>query len=135
MTNKIHKFEQGGVYILLDVNSGAVHRIDRMVYDMLDVFDGTNDEETVRALNGKYQETELREALEELHELMEAEALFTPDIDVPPTFATEGVVKSMCLMVAHDCNLRCGYCFAGTQLRYMAQISTTIMMQPADMRA
>ena len=114
MKEKIHKFEQGGEYILLDVNSGAVHLIDKMAYDLLDVFDGTNDEETVRALSQKYPEEELREVLSELHELIDAKQLFAPDIDVPPTFAAEGVVKSMCLMVAHDCNLRCGYCFAGT---------------------
>ena len=109
MREAIHKFEQGGRYILLDVNSGSVHFLDRMAYDMMDVFDGTNDEETVRALAGKYPEAELREALSELHELMDAKQLFAPDISVPPTFAAEGVVKSMCLMVAHDCNLRCEY--------------------------
>ena len=56
MKEKIHKFEQGGEYILLDVNSGAVHLIDRMTYDLLDIFDGTNDEEAARALSGKYPE-------------------------------------------------------------------------------
>ena len=110
----IHKFEQGGRHILLDVNSGAVHLLDRMTYDLLDVFDGTNDEETARAFSGKYPETEIRGALSELHELMDAGQLFAPEIPVPPTFAAEGVVKSLCLMIAHDCNLRCGYCFAGT---------------------
>ena len=114
MKERIHKFEQGGDYILLDVNSAAVHLIDKMTYDLLDVFDGTNDEEAVRAFSGTYPETEIREVLSELHELIDSHQLFAPDIDVPPTFAAEGVVKSMCLMVAHDCNLRCGYCFAGT---------------------
>jgi uncharacterized protein len=46
--------------------------------------------------------------------LIEAQELFAPDIDVPPTFKEEGLVKSLCLLVAHDCNLRCKYCFAGT---------------------
>ena len=114
MKERIHKFEQGGDYILLDVNSAAVHLIDKMTYDLLDVFDGTNDDESVRAFSDKYPETELREILSELHELIDEHQLFAPDIDVPPTFAAEGIVKSMCLMVAHDCNLRCGYCFAGT---------------------
>ena len=52
--------------------------------------------------------------LEELHELMERGELFAPDIDVPPCFGETGLVKSMCLLVAEDCNLRCKYCFAGT---------------------
>ena len=111
MKTKIHKFEQGGTYILLDVNSGAVHVIDRMIYDLMDTFDGANDEETVSRWGGIYGADEVREAVGELHELMELGELFAPDIDVPPTFRQTGLVKSLCLMVAQDCNLRCKYCF------------------------
>ena len=111
MKAKIHKFEQGGHYILLDINSGAVHVIDKMIYDMMDTFDGTNDEAVVTALKDVYPEADLREALGELHELMEMGELFAPDIDVPPTFKQKGLIKSICLMVAQDCNLRCKYCF------------------------
>ncbi|MGF0015907.1 thioether cross-link-forming SCIFF peptide maturase [Mitsuokella jalaludinii] len=111
MKAKIHKFEQGGHYILLDINSGAVHVIDKMIYDMMDTFDGANDEAVVAALKDAYPEADLREALGELHELMEMGELFAPDIDVPPTFKQKGLIKSICLMVAQDCNLRCKYCF------------------------
>lgn len=111
MKAKIHKFEQGGHYILLDINSGAVHVIDKMIYDMMDTFDGANDEAVVAALKDVYPEADLREALGELHELMEMGELFAPDIDVPPTFKQKGLIKSICLMVAQDCNLRCKYCF------------------------
>ena len=44
MKAKIHKFEQNGTYILLDINSGAVHVVDKMIYDMMDIFDGSNDD-------------------------------------------------------------------------------------------
>jgi len=108
---RIHKFEQNGTYILLDINSGAVHVVDKMIYDMMDTFDGTNDEDVVAALRGTYPEADLREALGELHELMDQKELFAPDIDVPPTFRQSGIVKSLCLMIAQDCNLRCKYCF------------------------
>ena len=111
MKEKIHKFEQGGHFVLLDVNSGAVHVVDKMVYDMMDVFDGENDEAVLAALSGQYSEADLREALGELHALMAAGELFAPDLDVPPTFEQKGLVKSLCLMVAQDCNLRCKYCF------------------------
>lgn len=111
MKDRIHKFRQGDTYILLDINSGAVHVIDRMIYDMMDIFQGDNDEEVTAALRGAYREKDLREALGELHSLMDAGQLFAPDIDVPPTFRQEGLVKSLCLMVAQDCNLRCRYCF------------------------
>lgn len=114
MKEKIHKFQQNGMYILLDINSGAVHVIDKMIYDIMDTFDGNNDADVVSRLQAVYPVADLRESLDELHALIAAKELFAPDIDVPPTFAEEGIVKSMCLMVAHDCNLRCKYCFGDT---------------------
>ena len=107
----IHKFKQGEDYILLDVSSGAVHLIDEMIFDLLDTFTGENDSEVISAWQKKYNPAEISEALDELRELIKAEELFTPEIDVPPTFASVGIVKSLCLMVAQDCNLRCKYCF------------------------
>ena len=107
----IHKFKQGADFILLDVESGAVHIIDELIFDILDTFDGSNDAETRAKLSSKYNPAEISEALAELHELIDAGELFAPDITVPPTFKSYGVVKSLCLMVAQDCNLRCKYCF------------------------
>lgn len=114
MKEKIHKFELGGMYLLLDVNSGAVHVIDRLIYDLLDVYDGTNGPAAVAALAGRYEKNDLVEAVEELAALQARGQLFAPDIDVPPVLAEKPLVKSLCLHVAHDCNLRCRYCFAGT---------------------
>ncbi|TYZ31011.1 thioether cross-link-forming SCIFF peptide maturase [Selenomonas caprae] len=111
MKARIHKFEQNGTYILLDINSGAVHVIDKMIYDMMDTFDGTNDDAVRTAMAGEYPQAEVDEALSELHALMDAGELFAPDINVPPTFKQTGLVKSICLMIAQDCNLRCKYCF------------------------
>ena len=107
----IHKFKQGEDFILLDVNSGAVHIVDEMTFDILDIFNGTNDAETCAKLSEKYPAEEITEVLGELHELIDAGELFSADINVPPTFRSFGVVKSLCLMVAQDCNLRCKYCF------------------------
>ena len=70
MKVRTHKFKQNGMHILVDVNSGAVHVIDEMIYDMMDDFDGTNDDAVVARLRGRYPEGDLREALDELHELM-----------------------------------------------------------------
>lgn len=111
---KIHLFAQNGIYILLDVNSGAVHTIDKMVYEMMHLFNGANDDQVIEALSGRYSEVDLQEALAELHGLIEQKLLFAPDISEPPVFAAQPIVKSLCLHVAHDCNLRCEYCFAGT---------------------
>lgn len=107
----IHKFKQGDDFILLDVESGAVHIIDELIFEILDTFDGKNDAEVITALEKKYNPAEISEALGELHELIDAGELFAPEINVPPTFQSFGIVKSLCFMVAQDCNLRCKYCF------------------------
>lgn len=110
----IHRMKVNDDYAVLDVNSGAVHLLDRLAYDVLGIFDGANDEAVLQSLQGQYPATELREILSELHQLIQDGLLFSPDFAVPPTFAEEPVLKSLCLHIAHDCNLRCGYCFAGT---------------------
>ncbi|MBP2632945.1 MAG: radical maturase [Firmicutes bacterium] len=111
---KIHKFYLNGMYIMLDINSGAVHVIDKMIYDMMDLYDGTNGEAVLETYSATYDRGDLVEALEELDALIATQELFAPNIDVPPTFSEKPLVKSLCLHVAHDCNLRCKYCFAGT---------------------
>lgn len=110
----IHKMRLDDNMAVLDVNSGAVHLVDEVIYDLLDYYDGSNDEAAVAALKDRYSEEDLRDALEELHGLQEEGLLFSPAFDVPPTFSETPILKSLCLHVAHDCNLRCGYCFAGT---------------------
>lgn len=111
---KIHRFSQNGLYIVLDVNSGAVHVVDQPAYEVLGVFDGGNDEEVWAAFDGVYDAATLAEVMAELRRLIGQNLLFSPAIETVPTFAERPIVKSLCLHVAHDCNLRCGYCFAGT---------------------
>jgi len=110
----IYKFYSNGLYILLDINSGAVHIVDKMVYEIMDVFDGSNDEAVLTAFANQYEALALKEVLAELHQLIAENKLFTPMLEVPVSYSEKPLVKSVCLHVAHDCNLRCGYCFAGT---------------------
>lgn len=110
---QVHKFYLNGLYIVLDINSGAVHIVDNLVYDILDVFNGANEDEVIASFKDKHDLTAVSEALAELKELMKAGQLFSPELTVPITFSEKPLVKSLCLHVAHDCNLRCGYCFAG----------------------
>ena len=74
----IHKYCQNGTYMLLDVNSGIINVIDKMTYDVLDVYDGTNKEAVYRAFADTYGTQELGETLEELDELIKEELLFAP---------------------------------------------------------
>ena len=108
----IHRFKQGGKNILLDVNSGAVHVVDDITFEVVGELDaGKSHEEILSKLAEKFSREEILEVLEELEEVKAAGELFAPDMEVPPTFHSVGIVKSLCLMVAQDCNLRCKYCF------------------------
>lgn len=114
----IHKFRQAGYNILLDVNSGAVHVPDDCAFDVLDCISAPMSAEMPDELPEKlpqYTAEELREAYGELYGLYKDGALFTED-DYEKYSATmvRSPIKSMCLNVAHDCNLRCEYCFAQT---------------------
>lgn len=114
----IHKFKQNGMYILLDVNSGGVHVIDEMTYDLLDYVEPPLTEECpekmISALKDKYPENDLREVYSELKSLYEDKILFSEDdYEKYALSAVASPIKAMCLIVAQDCNLRCEYCFAG----------------------
>ena len=110
----IHKFKQGDMYFVLDINSGAVHVIDEMVYDILDFYPAESMVQTLVKLKSKYSENQIREAIEDIDYLIEHEMLFTDDQYVHSVeFQNRSpVIKAMCLHIAHDCNIRCTYCFA-----------------------
>ncbi|MEE0693905.1 MAG: thioether cross-link-forming SCIFF peptide maturase [Lachnospiraceae bacterium] len=112
----IHQYKNNGYNIVLDVNSGSVHVVDELVYDVIALLDaGKTKEETKQELSEKYKIQDITEALEECEELKEAGVLFTEDIyenAITDYKARKTVVKALCLHIAHDCNLACRYCFA-----------------------
>ena len=111
----IHTFQAVGQPMLLDVGSGAVHAIDDMAFDVLEMWNDHTPEEIRDALKEKYTAQELDEVIGELKQLEELGALNAPDnYDDVKQVTEPGVVKSMCLHAAHDCNLRCKYCFAAS---------------------
>ncbi len=110
---KIHKFSLNDRNIVLDINSGAVHVVDDIVYDMLDFYEKYTKEEILDKLSSKYSKKDLEEAYEEISELKKEGMLFSDEIDMGNIkYNEQNVVKALCLHVAHDCNLRCKYCFA-----------------------
>lgn len=110
---KIHKFYLNDKYIVLDVNSGGVHVIDKIVYDILDLFEDKSVEEVAKELADRYEEKEVVDAYNEIQVLVEEGILFSDATDISDlSYNKENIVKAMCLHVAHDCNLKCSYCFA-----------------------
>ena len=112
----IHKFRLFGKNIVLDVNSGAVHLLDELAFELLDIFEGGDRQAVMDRLSGRYAAEDVAGALEELEELKKEGQLFTEDIyeEYLPAWDRKPVVKALCLHIAHDCNLRCRYCFAST---------------------
>jgi len=109
----IHKYQYHGRYIVLDINSGAVHVVSSIVYDILDYYADRPAEEIPGLLAEKYKKEDVLDALEEIQYLVDQEMLYTDDSQVTKDML-EGrgaVVKAMCLHVAHDCNMICKYCF------------------------
>lgn len=115
----IHKYQLDGYSIVLDTNSGAVHVVDEVCYDLLDhvqpPFGAECPASACEALKGRYPQSELEEAYEEIRSLYEGGVLFSEDsYQKFAGMMVSAPIKSMCLHVAHDCNLRCKYCFAST---------------------
>lgn len=118
----IHKYRQLGFNIVLDIYSGAVHVVDDIVYDMLDYISepftlaDKCPAEIAEAMKDRYTESGIEEAYSEICSLAKLGQLFSPDTyeAIAKHWNKQSVVKALCLHVAHDCNLRCKYCFADT---------------------
>ena len=112
----IHQYKNNDYNIVLDVCSGAVHVVDDVVYDVIALYEQDGFREFVDKLSSKYKEDDIKEAYEEIEELIEEGLLFAEDeykeyvIDFKKR---QTVVKALCLHIAHDCNLASKFCFAG----------------------
>ncbi|AOR24379.1 thioether cross-link-forming SCIFF peptide maturase [Clostridium taeniosporum] len=111
----IHKFKQGENFFVLDVNTGAVHVVDELVYDLVDDDKLKSKEELIKALNNKYEENVILEAYDEILELIDNGILYSKDQYEEIAHSSmddRDYIKAVCLNIIHGCNLRCKYCFA-----------------------
>ena len=117
----IHQFQLHGYNIVLDVCSGAVHVVDEVAYDIIAIYENNSKEHVVNTVFAKHQSLgvtlcEVSECYDQVTELACEGKLFTPDTFEPMAGQlkqkTSGVVKALCLHIAHTCNLNCSYCFA-----------------------
>lgn len=115
----IHKYKLNGFNIVLDVNSGGVHVVDELTYDLLDnvapPFEPACPEPVIEKLLRFYTRDEIESCYAEIVELYRDKILFSEDdYEKYATYSVTSPIKAMCLHIAHDCNLRCSYCFAST---------------------
>lgn len=118
-TVMIHKYKLAGYNIVLDVNSGGVHVVDDLTYDILDniepPFNDKCPENVIEKLLKFYKKEDIESCYDEVIELYTEKILFSDDdYEKYAKFSVSSPVKAMCLHIAHDCNLRCKYCFAST---------------------
>ena len=111
----IHQYKNNGCNIVLDINSGSVHVVDDLVYDIIEAMDrGIEKKQIIEKLSPIYGE-QVQDGYVECEELIEAGQLFSKDIyadNIEAFTKKETVVKALCLHVSHTCNLSCKYCFA-----------------------
>ena len=111
----IHKFKQGNDFYVIDINSGAVHEVDEIVYDLLDAKSLKSKDELKAEFVDKYSSDEIDEVYEELQSLVDDEILYSKDLYEGIALLNEKaevMIKALCLNIIHDCNLKCKYCFA-----------------------
>ncbi|MBQ7957040.1 MAG: thioether cross-link-forming SCIFF peptide maturase [Clostridia bacterium] len=123
----IHQFKMAGYNIVLDICSGSVHVVDEIAYDIISMFEEKQKEDILTSLREKYSDlsaNDLEECYSQVESLKNNNKLFTPD-----TFEekagdlkakTSGVIKALCIHIAHTCNLNCEYCFA-SQGKYQGE--------------
>ncbi len=114
----IHKYRKNNTNFVVDTNSGAIHVVDDISYEILEHLNGVfldyTENYITKKLSDKYSETEIKEAYKELFELYRNEKLFSKDTyeNLSTAEKLKSPIKALCLNVAHDCNLKCSYCFA-----------------------
>ncbi len=114
----IHQYKLNGYNIVLDVFSGSVHVTDDAAYEAIRLLDeGKSREEAGRALRQQFglREEDIDDVFSDIDELKAQGKLFTEDAYRDPKYdlkQRKTVVKALCLLVAHTCNLNCEYCFA-----------------------
>ena len=118
----IHQYKLNGYNIVLDICSGSVHVVDEVAYDIISMFEDNSREDVLDSISKKYAQrdditnSDISECYEQVNSLKESGKLFAPETFEPMAghlkAKTAGVVKALCLHIAHTCNLNCSYCFA-----------------------
>ncbi|MBO7319957.1 MAG: thioether cross-link-forming SCIFF peptide maturase, partial [Clostridia bacterium] len=118
----IHSYKLGGMNIVLDICSGSVHVVDEVAYDIIGLYEKEDKDDIIALMLEKYADREdvtkeeLELCFEDIEELKNEGKLFSEDAFEPMAGdlkkKSAGIVKALCMHIAHTCNLNCSYCFA-----------------------
>ena len=118
----IHQYKLYGYNIVLDVFTGSLHVVDDVAYDIIELYEKKEREEIISLMTEKYKDTEgvslsdIEECYEQVEGLVRDGKLYSKSsfesMAGKLKEKTSGVVKALCLHIAHTCNLNCSYCFA-----------------------
>ncbi len=118
----IHSYKMNGYNIVIDQNSGCVHSVDEVAFDIINMFESEPKNKIKAFILDKYSGREdvtpedIDICFEDIEALIKDGRLFAKDAFENSALdfkKRQGVLKAICLHVAHDCNLACKYCFAG----------------------
>ncbi len=108
----IHQYRLNDLNIVLDVDTNSVMTVDDLTYKILEIYEEKSEDAIIKALENDYQKAEIKECLQEINSLKEEGLLFSEIVYDPKEYGNTDLIKALCLHVAHDCNLKCQYCFA-----------------------
>lgn len=114
----VHQYKLNGYNIVLDSESGSIHTVDDIAYDVIELYENTSRSDIISTISSRHGITagEVEEVLEDIETLKNDHKLFTEDLFAGRADMfkeRQSVVKAICLHVAHACNMTCQYCFAG----------------------
>ena len=118
----IHAYKMNSYNIIIDQNSGCVHSVDEVAFDIINMFEDKSKDEITKIILEKYADRadvtaeDINDCFEDIEELKKEGRLFSEDAfeELAGEFKQrQSVIKAICLHVAHGCNLNCEYCFAG----------------------
>ncbi len=108
----IHMFRYKDLQLIYDVNSGSLHAVDNLGWEVVAALaGGCTAEKVLSLLQGKYPPAEIKNALQQVEQLRQKKCLFAPEPVIDQSRFFSFGVRALCLFISHDCNLSCRYCF------------------------
>lgn len=114
----VHQYKMNGYNIVIDGNSGAVHAVDDVAYDIIKMYKNYSKDKIISAIALEHgiDSSQVIETLDDIEKLKDDQLLFSDDSYekmAGKLKAKQSTIKALCLHVAHGCNMECNYCFAG----------------------